>query len=140
VKAAIQEMVSFNQDAIADSQVLRGEIRATIEGTPEIVTFVDDDDYASPQQMAKLVQANLLAQSVNNDLLYSNRAMLLNRKLLQKVSSPVSLELTQKMDKIESKEKRGATEPLKSRGEFEMYGDDIGQVRGVGSNYADMGF
>lgn len=60
-------------------------MRATIDGTPEIVTFVDEDDYASPQQMAKLMQANLLAQSVNTDLLYSNRAMLLNRKLLQKV-------------------------------------------------------
>ncbi|BEJ16487.1 hypothetical protein CspHIS471_0510920 [Cutaneotrichosporon sp. HIS471] len=116
VKAAIQDMV------------FRGEIRATIDGTPEIVTFVDDDDYASQQQMAQLMHANLLAQSVNNDLLYSNRAMLLNRKLLQK-----------RMDKIENKDKRGPTEPLKSRGEFEIT-DDIGQVRGVGSNYADMGF
>ncbi|GMK54592.1 hypothetical protein CspeluHIS016_0111780 [Cutaneotrichosporon spelunceum] len=116
VKAAIQDMV------------FRGEIRATIDGTPEIVTFVDDDDYASPKQMAKLMQANILAQNVNNDLLYANRAMLLNRKLLQK-----------RMDKIENKDKRGPTEPLKSRGEFEMP-DDVGQVRGAGSNYADMGF
>ncbi|CAK9786525.1 hypothetical protein CC85DRAFT_283123 [Cutaneotrichosporon oleaginosum] len=117
VKSAIQDMV------------VRDEIQATINGVPEVVTFVDDDDYASPQQMVKLVQANLLAQNVNNDLLYANRAMLLNRKLLQK-----------KMDRIENKDKRGSIEPLKSRGEFEVPGDDIGQVRGAGSNYADMGF
>lgn len=50
------------------------------------MTFNDDDDYASPEQMAKLLQAQAMAQAVNTDLLYSNRAMLLNKKLLAKVS------------------------------------------------------
>lgn len=84
-------MVSYGALWLADRQVLRGEIRATIDGSPEIVTFMDDDDYASPEQIVKLAQAHALAQSVNIDLLYSNRAMLLNKKLLTKVSCHPSL-------------------------------------------------
>jgi len=73
----------------ADVQIAAKEIRATLEstGSSVIVTFLEDDDYASPENMAKLKQAQQLTAWFHAELERGNRALGLNKKWLSKVSS-----------------------------------------------------
>lgn len=115
-----------------NTQVARREIRASISSQPEaIVTFEDDADHASPGNIAKLRQAQQLAESVNRDIVAADRAMSLKQKWLLKAQSR----------RHRPDEEKGQ-EVLKSRS-GDMEDDDIGApppVRGAGGNFADMGF
>jgi hypothetical protein len=64
------------------------QIRATITpaGGSTIITFVDVDDYVSPENVAKLKQAQQLSVWLHAELERGNRQIGLNKKWLTKVS------------------------------------------------------
>lgn len=68
---------------IIQRMVAAKETRATVAG--DIVTFLPDDDYASPENMVKLQQARRLASWFNTELEIGNRNIGLNKKWLAKV-------------------------------------------------------
>lgn len=55
------------------------------DGPSRVLTFLDDDDYASPDKMRELKQAQQLASWLHADLERGNRAIGLNKKWLSKV-------------------------------------------------------
>lgn len=66
--------------------VASGEIRASVSGSPEIVTFEDDDDYDSPAAMQRLRDAQTVASSLLAELTHADQQLGLHPKWLQKVS------------------------------------------------------
>lgn len=66
--------------------VASGEIRASVTGSPEIVTFEDDDDYDSPAAMKRLADAQAIASSLLAELAHADQQLGLHPKWLQKVS------------------------------------------------------
>lgn len=138
VRAAIERMVgaaaiSRSNEADPPIQVASGEIKATISGSPPIVTFVDDDDYASAANIAKLKQTAELSAFLEADLAQASRALSLSPEYLKKQA--------QKIDgKDKGREGKGGRRPEQFSG---IFSDDIGPaptVRGVGSNLDDVGF
>ncbi|KAL1410223.1 hypothetical protein Q8F55_004228 [Vanrija albida] len=120
VAAAIERMVGS------------GEIQATISGTPPVVTFVDDDDYASAVNIAKLKRTHEIAAFLKSDLAQASRTLSLSPEYLKK-----------QVQKIDGKDKGRDGKGGRRPEQFGMFTDDIGPaptVRGVGSNLDDVGF
>lgn len=72
--------------SVIGGMVASGEIRASVSGSPEIVTFDDDDDYDSPAAMQRMKEAQAVAGSLLADLTRADQQLGLNPKWLQKVS------------------------------------------------------
>jgi hypothetical protein len=92
VKSTVEVMVSYTEKSTLalTLQIKANEIRATLSSAPEIVTFLDDDDYASPARMATLKRAQQKANWLQYDLTRANLNMGLNKMWLQKVSAVVA--------------------------------------------------
>lgn len=72
---------------VIEKMVAAGEIQASVAGSPEVVTFEDDDDYDSPAAMERLRDAQTVANSLLAELRRADEQHSLNPKWLQKVSS-----------------------------------------------------
>lgn len=73
-------------EAAVKRMVTSGEIRASVSGSPEIVTFAEDDDYDSPAAMQRLQHAQTVASGLLAELTRADQNLGLHPKWLQKVS------------------------------------------------------
>ena len=91
--------------------IATGEIRASVTGSPEIVTFEDDDDYDSPAAMKRLADAQAVASSLLAELTRADQQLGLNPKWLQKVSYLHRTKLTLHSRCVQSRRRRSRRSP-----------------------------
>lgn len=73
--------------SIADYQISKGEIQATIsDSSPHIITFLDDDTSRGTDALAQLAQSRELSSFLESHLTATGKHLGLDPRYLRKVS------------------------------------------------------